>query len=165
MPLLIVIGPSLIAPNVLLREILLTFLPEILIKSSLKVIEILVGDLVNIALLFGFEETKAVCAFAIGVASRSRPAVSAIKRFIIAKGISLRDINRPSNGASSQMRVYYLDSLEGRHSRGGLLPFIHKSKISRKIIRITRIQSVFPFTFPTSFLISGGGEDELRTPH
>ena len=59
-PLLMVVGPSLIAPNVLLSEILLTFLPEILIKSSLKVIEILVGDLVSIALLFGFEETKAV---------------------------------------------------------------------------------------------------------
>ena len=59
-PLLIVVGPSLIAPNVLLSEILLTFLPEILIKSSLKVIEILVGDLVNIALLFGLDETKAV---------------------------------------------------------------------------------------------------------
>ena len=59
-PLLMVVGPSLIAPNVLLSEILLTFLPEILIKSSLKVIEILVGDLVNIALLFGLDETKAV---------------------------------------------------------------------------------------------------------
>ena len=55
-----VVGPSLIAPNVLLSEILLTFLPEILIKSSLKVIEILVGDLVSIALFFGFDETKAV---------------------------------------------------------------------------------------------------------
>ena len=60
MPLLIVVGPRLTAPNVLLREILLTFLPEILIKSSLKVIEILVGDLVSIALFFGFDETKAV---------------------------------------------------------------------------------------------------------
>ena len=59
-PLLIVVGPSLIAPNVLLSEILLTFLPEILIKSSLKFIEILVGDLVSIALLFGFDETKMV---------------------------------------------------------------------------------------------------------
>jgi len=59
-PLLIVVGPRLTAPNVLLREILLTFLPEILIKSSLKVIEILVGDLVSIALFFGFDETKAV---------------------------------------------------------------------------------------------------------
>ena len=59
-PLLIVVGPRLTAPNVLVREILLTFLPEILIKSSLKVIEILVGDLVSIALFFGFDETKAV---------------------------------------------------------------------------------------------------------
>ena len=58
--LLIVVGPSLIAPKVLISEILLTFLPDILISGSSKVIEILVGDLVSIALLFGFDETKAV---------------------------------------------------------------------------------------------------------
>lgn len=95
-PLLIVVGPSLIAPNVLLSEILLTFLPEILIKSSLKVIEILVGDLVSIALLFGFDEISAVCAFATGELKSNSAEVKAIKRFIIAKGISRRDIKRPS---------------------------------------------------------------------
>ena len=97
-PLLIAVGPRLIAPIVLLSEILLTFLPEILISGSSKVIEILVGDLVSIALLLGLDETKVVCALAIGVASRSRPVASAIKRFIIAKGICLRDIKRPSGG-------------------------------------------------------------------
>ena len=43
-PLLIVVGPSLIAPNELLSEILLTFLPVILISGSSKVIEILVEE-------------------------------------------------------------------------------------------------------------------------
>lgn len=65
----------------------------------------LVGDLVSMALFFGFDETRAVCAFAVGEESKSRQTVSAIKRFIIAKGISLRDIKRPSiAGATEGLR-------------------------------------------------------------
>jgi hypothetical protein len=82
-PLLIVVGPSLIAPNVLLSEILLTFLPEIFISGSSKVIEIVVGDLVSIALLFGLDDTKVVCALAIGVAAIIKAKASKIARFII----------------------------------------------------------------------------------
>ena len=78
-----VVGPSLIAPNVLLSEILLTFLPEILIKSSLKVIEILVGDLVSIALLLGVEETSVVCAFALGDVEINSANMTAPIRFIL----------------------------------------------------------------------------------
>jgi hypothetical protein len=91
-------APNLISPKVLLNESLLTFLPDILIRSSVKVREILVGDLVSIALLFGFDETKEVCACAAGEVSKSRPVARAIMRFIIAKGISLCDIKRPSEG-------------------------------------------------------------------
>lgn len=65
----------------------------------------LVGDFVSIALLLGFDETRAVCACAAGDVNKSRPIARAIMRFIIAKGISLRDIKRPSiAGATEGLR-------------------------------------------------------------
>lgn len=57
--LLMVIAPSFTAPMVLDSEILLIFLPEILIRSSLKVSEMLLGDFISMASLFGLLETRA----------------------------------------------------------------------------------------------------------
>ena len=61
--LLIVVFPSFMTELLLsVSESLLTFLPAILIKFSLKVSEIVEGDLVSTAPLFGFEVTRVECA-------------------------------------------------------------------------------------------------------
>jgi len=78
-----VIAPSFTLPIVLDSEILLTFLPEIFIRSSLKVIEMLLGEAINIALLFGLLETSAVCAFAKGLTKISVVKANKNARFSI----------------------------------------------------------------------------------
>ena len=61
--LLIVAFPSFMTELLLsVSESLLTFLPAILIKFSLKVSEIEFGDLESTAPLFGFELTRVECA-------------------------------------------------------------------------------------------------------
>ena len=86
----------------------------------------------SIAFCFGLDETSAVCAFAIGELKRSSAAVKVIMRFIIAKGISRRDINRPSvgkppEGLSEWTR--YLRYPGHRLNHGGLSAFLYISKL------------------------------------
>ena len=114
-----VIAPSFTLPIVLDSEILLTFLPEILIRSSLKVIEILFGDSINIALLFGLLDTSAVCAFAAGAVAKIKENVTMKIRFIFGKDISRCDIKEPSVALTTEGPRW------GRltHYRGGNLLF------------------------------------------
>ena len=95
-------------------------MPAIEINSSLKVSEIYFGEAVSIAFCFGLDETSAVCAFATGELKSNSAEVKAIERFIVAKGISRRDIKRPSVARTTEGPV----GAKRPNYRGGNLLFV-----------------------------------------
>lgn len=97
MALLNVVLPSAICFLALsINERRLTFFPESLSNSSVKVSEIVEGDLVITAPFFGDEETKAVCAYALLGAKNMTRSRAPKMRFIHGKVIAARDIKDPS---------------------------------------------------------------------